>query len=220
MAEGSVEELCNELRSLAAHCLAVERSLQGERAFSASQEQFGRVNVDGARTALVSPAMSHLFSEARHVCDAARHLRASCDRMLVAVGAAPRVSDDNLRRTVLVVDDHADSRELVTLILSQAGFDVVTAANGLEALLSAHLTQPSLIFMDVQMPILNGIEATRLLKAAAATREIPVVAHTAQPNSCHIPAGLLFSHVLPKPIVPDVLLALTQRFVPNRGGAG
>jgi CheY-like chemotaxis protein len=69
------------------------------------------------------------------------------------------------------------------------------------------------------MPILDGIEATRLLKATDATKYIPVIAHTARPGSCHLPPGVLFAHILPKPVIPDVLLALTHRFVRNCRGA-
>lgn len=117
------------------------------------------------------------------------------------------------RKRVLVVNDRADAIEMVAAILEHAGFEVVTATNGLEGLLAAYRSRPVVILMDVQMPVLDGIEATRLLKAAPATRDIPVIAHTARPNSCRVPSGELFAHILPKPVIPDALLALIQRYV-------
>ena len=66
------------------------------------------------------------------------------------------------------------------------------------------------------MPMLDGIEATRLLKATSATRHVPVIAHTARPASVHVPPGVFFAHVVPKPVAPDVLLALVDQFVQRR----
>ena len=79
---------------------------------------------------------------------------------------------------VLVVDDHADGRDLVCAVLTQAGFSVRAASNGLEALLTAYEMRPAVIVMDVSMPILDGIQATRLIKAVDAIREARVIACT------------------------------------------
>ncbi len=119
-----------------------------------------------------------------------------------------------VRTRVLVVDDHADTRDLIASTLMMADLEVMTANNGLEGLLAAHTCRPALIVMDVQMPVLTGIEATRLLKATATMSAIPVIAHTARPDACHGHAPALFAHVLPKPTHPDVLLAIVRRFVP------
>lgn len=82
-------------------------------------------------------------------------------------------------RTVLVVDDTADVRELVALQLRALGYDVIEAADGREAVELAHLVCPGLILMDLSMPVLDGFEATRRIRGLAKTRDVPVVAVTA-----------------------------------------
>jgi hypothetical protein len=72
---------------------------------------------------------------------------------------------------VLVVDDYGDVRDLLARVLEGAGFLVRTAANGLEGLIAAYEMRPAVIVMDVSMPVLDGIEATRLIKAGEATRD-------------------------------------------------
>jgi len=69
---------------------------------------------------------------------------------------------------VLVVDDVEDIRDLIALVLRNAGFFVRTAVNGLEGLLTAYEMRPDVIVMDVTMPVLGGLEATRLIKATSA----------------------------------------------------
>ena len=80
---------------------------------------------------------------------------------------------------ILLVDDNESNLYLARVILEQAGLQVVTASDGAEALEQARSRQPRLILMDMQMPILDGYETTRRLKADAGTRAIPVVAVTA-----------------------------------------
>lgn len=62
--------------------------------------------------------------------------------------------------TILLVDDHDDIRELMTKQLQKRGYAVVAVSNGLEAVLAAAQAAPSLILMDINMPELDGIEAT------------------------------------------------------------
>ena len=83
---------------------------------------------------------------------------------------------------MLVVDDADDVREVVAEVLRQAGFVVRTAANGLEALLAAYEMHPNVILMDMTMPVLDGIAATRLIKATEAIRHTHVIAHTGNPS--------------------------------------
>jgi CheY-like chemotaxis protein len=80
---------------------------------------------------------------------------------------------------VLLAEDFEDARELYRDYLEFSGFTVDTAANGREAVEHAIALQPDLILMDASMPVLDGWQATRELKANPATRHIPVLALTA-----------------------------------------
>lgn len=80
---------------------------------------------------------------------------------------------------ILVVDDSADHVAMLSLDLQQQGYRVVTATNGEEAVSVAAYTLPNLILMDVSMPQLDGLGATRRIREQEALREIPVIAVTA-----------------------------------------
>jgi two-component system, cell cycle response regulator DivK len=82
------------------------------------------------------------------------------------------------RPRVLLVDDYPDAREMYTEYLEFSGFEVVQAGNGIEALQRAADTAPDIILMDLSLPVMDGWEATRRLKADARTAAIPVVALT------------------------------------------
>jgi CheY-like chemotaxis protein len=79
---------------------------------------------------------------------------------------------------VLLVDDYPDAREMYSEYLQFSGFDVLEAANGIEALQSAIDHEPDIILMDLSLPVMDGWEATRRLKADERTKTIPVVALT------------------------------------------
>ncbi len=113
---------------------------------------------------------------------------------------------------VLVVDDVEAVRCLIAVVLRNAGFLVRTAANGLEGLLTAYEMRPDVIVMDLTMPVLNGLEATRLIKATEATRESRVIAFTGN-GSIPPPLQRWFAAVVSKPSPPDVVLAAVQRAV-------
>ena len=82
------------------------------------------------------------------------------------------------RPCVLLVDDYPDARLMYTEYLRYSGFDVVEAANGIEALRHALESMPDIILMDLSLPVMDGWEATRRLKADPRTTRIPVVAFT------------------------------------------
>jgi two-component system, cell cycle response regulator DivK len=111
---------------------------------------------------------------------------------------------------VLVVDDYGDVREAVADVLQNAGFIVRTASDGLEALIAAYEMRPGVIVMDVSMPVLDGLEATRLIKACAATRDARVIAYTGNPTFDESPTRRLFAAVLTKPATPDAVLAAVR----------
>ncbi len=82
-------------------------------------------------------------------------------------------------RRVLIVDDNEINITIAQVVLEAEGFEVDVACNGDAALQQVTQFQPDLILMDIQMPGMDGLEVTRLLKADLATRHIRVVAFTA-----------------------------------------
>ena len=80
---------------------------------------------------------------------------------------------------ILVVDDSADNVAMLSLDLQQQGYRVVTAANGEDAISVATQTLPNLILMDINLPTLDGLGATRRIRENNSLRDVPVVAITA-----------------------------------------
>ena len=80
---------------------------------------------------------------------------------------------------ILVVDDAADNVAVISLALQHEGYRVVTASNGEEAISVAKATLPNLILMDISMPTLDGLAATRRLRQTGPLTHVPVVAITA-----------------------------------------
>jgi CheY-like chemotaxis protein len=83
-------------------------------------------------------------------------------------------------RTVLVVEDYDDTRLMLKLMLEMDGYTVVEAGDGQQAVELAPQVLPGLILMDLNLPVLNGFEATRRIHHSAETRDIPIVAVSAQ----------------------------------------
>lgn len=81
-------------------------------------------------------------------------------------------------KTVLVVEDNPDNRELVTLALKRSGYEVVCAETGEEGVEMALRLKPYFILMDIALPGIDGIEATRRIRASAANGSIPIIAVT------------------------------------------
>lgn len=82
-------------------------------------------------------------------------------------------------RTILVVDDFDDTRLMMRLWLQKRGYRVVEAADGLEALEVARRESPHLVIMDIEMPEMDGLTATRHIRSEERTRNVPVVAVSA-----------------------------------------
>jgi two-component system cell cycle response regulator DivK len=80
---------------------------------------------------------------------------------------------------ILVVEDNPTNMKLATMLLTSAGHEVITAADAEIGLTMARDEQPDLILMDIQLPGMDGLAATRVLKLDEATRHIPVIALTA-----------------------------------------
>jgi two-component system, cell cycle response regulator DivK len=118
---------------------------------------------------------------------------------------------------ILLVDDTADTREIYSLYLTGRGFKVPTARDGLSGLDAANRLQPDVIVMDLSMPGLDGIEATRHLKADPRTSHIPVLILTAYPLHA-VKGGVLEAAdgFLTKPCLPEDLEQHVQRLLARR----
>ncbi len=84
---------------------------------------------------------------------------------------------------ILLVEDNEMNRDMLSRRLQRRGFEVLIAADGEQGLAVAAAEQPDLILMDMSLPVLDGWEATRRLKAAPETRSIPIIALTAHAMS-------------------------------------
>jgi two-component system, cell cycle response regulator DivK len=83
-----------------------------------------------------------------------------------------------MTKRILVVEDQEDNRQIIRDMLVGADYEIVEAENGEEALAAVAKQRPDLILMDVQLPIMDGYEATRRIKADPAWRSIPIIAVT------------------------------------------
>lgn len=92
----------------------------------------------------------------------------------------PRDIQSTVKSKILVVDDEPEAVELVEFNLKQAGFGVVTASDGEEALKKAKSTQPALIVLDLMLPEIDGLEVCKLLRRDPDTANIPIIMLTAK----------------------------------------
>ncbi|MEP6911601.1 MAG: response regulator [bacterium] len=109
--------------------------------------------------------------------------------------------------TILIADDHDDNRELLQILLVNAGYDVREAKDGSECLAIARAERPDLIVIDLSMPVLDGWGVFRELSADERTRTIPCMAVTAHAEMDHgqaLQAGL--SAYVTKPYSSEALL--------------
>ena len=84
---------------------------------------------------------------------------------------------------ILLVEDSEMNRDMLARRLARRGYEVVIAVDGAQGVTLAQTEAPDLILMDMNLPVLDGSEATRQLRAAAATRSIPIIALTAHAMS-------------------------------------
>jgi CheY-like chemotaxis protein len=93
------------------------------------------------------------------------------------------MSGDKLMMKILLVEDNEMNRDMLSRRLLRKGFEVVMAIDGGQAVSMAESEHPDLILMDMSLPVIDGWEATRRVKAAEATAHIPVIALTAHAMS-------------------------------------
>lgn len=110
--------------------------------------------------------------------------------------------DDKRERLILVAEDSPDSAIPISLHLQQEGYQVVMANDGEEAVKIAALSRPDLILMDLSMPVLDGLAATRRIREESPSPYIPIIAITAFSTSGFLQAAhdVGFDGYLTKPI--------------------
>lgn len=149
---------------------------------------------------------------ANRLAVSARRQHGAAVRLLTYLGGSG-ASAGLSHRPVLVVDDSDQVRQCVTRMLERAGYMVGTAGNGLEGLLAAHEMRPCVILMDLAMPLLDGVQATRLIKATDTARDARIIAHTTgMPRAGTDRGDGLFDAVLKKPASAETLIATVGRF--------
>ncbi|MGZ4987461.1 MAG: response regulator [Limisphaerales bacterium] len=125
-----------------------------------------------------------------------------------------------MSRTILVVDDEPDAVELVAYNLKQAGYNVVTAKDGAEALEKVRSTAPDLIVLDVMLPEMDGFALCRVFKGAPITAGIPIIMLTAKAAEIDRVLGLELGadDYVTKPFSPRELLLRVKKLLQRSAG--
>ena len=122
--------------------------------------------------------------------------------------------------TIMVVEDFEDNRFMMRRLLEMSGYRVLEAVNGEEAVELAHKERPQLILMDLSLPQLDGLAATRRIRQYPDMKDVPIVAvsahDTADFHADALAAGC--NDYVTKPIDFDQLEALLSRLLPKKSG--
>ena len=120
-----------------------------------------------------------------------------------------------MSKKILVVEDQEDNRRIVRDLLTSAGFQLIEAVTGQEGVRMAEANKPDLILMDIQMPEMDGYEATRQIKARM--RHIPIIVITSYALSGDADKAMAAGAdaYVSKPFSPRDLLATIRKFLPQ-----
>jgi len=120
-----------------------------------------------------------------------------------------------MTKRILVVEDTEDNRRILRDLLTSAGFDLIEAADGATGVDMARKHRPDLVLMDLQLPVLDGFEATRRIRADPALRDLPIIAVTSFAMSGDaqraIDSGC--NAYVAKPFSPRALLTKIREFL-------
>jgi CheY-like chemotaxis protein len=119
---------------------------------------------------------------------------------------------------ILIADDEDDIKMILGMYLETCGFRVLTAYDGLDAIERIKESKPDLILMDIMMPVLDGVEVTRQIKATEETRDIPIVMLTAAAQSEMVERALKAGaeEYIAKPFEPDRVKEIIDRILSRK----
>ena len=120
-------------------------------------------------------------------------------------------------RTILYIEDNEYNRKIVRQLLGRTSYQLVEAVDGESGVALAQQLVPQLILMDVQLPKMSGLDATRMLKADPRTSGIPIIVITSFALSCDREKAAVAGadNYLAKPYSPRELLALVRQYLPE-----
>lgn len=116
-------------------------------------------------------------------------------------------------KTILVVDDELGSAEVLSLILEEEGYKAYCAVNGRQALVQAHDVVPDLVIVDYMMPLMNGADFARELRADPKFADTKIVLNSGLPEAAIREQFDGYDAFLRKPFKVETLLDLVQRFI-------
>ena len=122
-----------------------------------------------------------------------------------------------MTKRILIIEDQEDNRAILRDLLTGAGFELIEAVDGEEGVKLAQSEQPDLILMDIQLPVIDGYEATRQIRAIVDLKSIPIIAVTSYALSgdeAKARAAGCNGYVA-KPFSPRQLLAKVREFLPG-----
>jgi CheY-like chemotaxis protein len=120
----------------------------------------------------------------------------------------------HMSKTILVAEDTEDSRYMMRYILELCGYDVIEAEDGSEAVKKFRQEKPDLVLMDISMPVMDGLTATRIIREKEGTTKLPIFAVTAHGNGLYkeaIAAGC--NEVIPKPVIFETLQPVIEKYL-------
>jgi two-component system cell cycle response regulator DivK len=143
------------------------------------------------------------------------------DTPMGSSASAVRIRMNGKGKTVLLVEDNEDNRIVYSTILRHFGYTVTEALNGEEGISKARAEKPDLILMDISIPIIDGWEATQVLKHDPATNDIPIIALTAHALASDREKAMEVGcdGYLAKPCEPRAVVAEVQRFLGRDNGS-
>ena len=120
-----------------------------------------------------------------------------------------------MKKKILIVEDNEQNLYLVTFLLKQNGYHVTTARSGLEAIDKTIAEKPDLILMDIQLPEMNGYEATKKIKNIAEINHIPIVAVTSYAMAGDREKAMAIGCVdyIEKPFDPDSFVSEIEKYL-------